>query len=265
MPIWNPSKLVWISLLFFFILFSSCGYEKEPSEWEQFSRGVEAPDGSGIIYGRWYQRFRKPRGLNRFPDGGRPKILEKDFSLYFHNYSKNSGVKISSIEGKPGNPPSIHFSWKGDTLVYWLNSSFNKNYVPPVSWSRNSGIFSVGISHEADGVTLQHEQLLDCGEMPELSPDSRKMAFLKRAGENAHELWVMHMDTGATRMIQDLRDLHINWIEWIEENNILLYSSVSEKKVYKLTISTLELSLAKRAYRSYPLQIKRGTVKELHQ
>ena len=244
-------------LLLLALLISCCTYEKEPTEWIQYSSAARSPDGTKLAYLRYYKKYRKPSGLNRFPDGGRAKMLKEELALFIYDYSKGSARKIVSVKGSPGNPPSVIISWKHDTLVYWIHSAFNKNYVPPVSWSKNRGIFYVDIE------SRQQRQLIAYGESPELSPDGSRVAFLKRTGEYSHELWMVNVDGTNPRLIKDLEELRVNWIEWVEEKRLYLHTSVSEKKVYELDLGSGEILAADWPYRSFPPQMSRGELKEL--
>jgi hypothetical protein len=251
--------LIGLLLLPLTLLITCCTYEKEPSEWIQFSSAAPSPDGTKLAYLRSYRKYRKPTGLNRFPDGGRSKTLEKELALYLYDYSDGSIKKIVPVDGRSGNPPSVIFSWKNGSLVYWLHSSFNKNYVPPVSWSANKGIFYVDIE------SGEQRQLVAYGESPELSPDGSRVAFLKRTGEYSHELWMVNTDGTNPRVLKDLKEHRVNWIEWVEMDSLYLHSSVSEKKVYKFDLIDGDLAPTEWQYRSFPPQVSRGELKELLQ
>ncbi len=241
------------------LLVTCCTYEKEPSEWIQFSSATRSPDDSKLAYLRYYRKYRKPSGLNRFPDGGRSKTLEEELALYLYDYSDGSSRKIVPVDGRTSNPPSIIISWKNDSLVYWLHSSFNKNYVPPVSWSENKGIFYVDIE------SGEQRQLIDYGESPELSPDGSRVAFLKRTGGDSHELRLVNTDGTNLRVLKNLEEIRVNWIEWVEMDSLYLHSSLSEKKVYELDLVGGNLTPTERSYRSFPPQVSRSELKELLQ
>lgn len=251
--------LIVLLLLPLTLLATCCTYEKEPSEWIQFSSAIPSPDGSKLAYLRSYRKFRKPTGLNRFPDGGRSKTLEKEFALYIYDRSDGSNRKIVPVDGRSGNPPSIIFSWKEGSLVYWLHSSHNKNYVPPVSWSKNTGIFCV------DMKSGEQRRLVAYGESPELSPDGRTVAFLKRTGEYSHELWLVNSDGTNPRVLKDLKETRVNWIEWVETDSLYLHSSLSEKTVYGFDIPGGELTPIERSYSSFPPYVSRDELKKLLQ
>lgn len=241
------------------LLVTCCTYEKEPSEWIQFSSATPSPDGSKLAYLRSYRKYRKPSGLNRFPDGGRSKTLEEELALYLYDCGDGSSRKIVPVDGRPGNPPSIIISWKSDSLVYWLHSSFNKNYVPPVSWSENKGIFYVDIE------SGEQRQLVAYGESPDLSPDGSRVAFLKRTGENSYELRLVNTDGTNLRAIKNLEEIRVNWIEWVEMDSLYLHSSLSEKKVYELDLTGGNLTPTERSYNSFPPSVSRGELKKLLQ
>ena len=240
------------------LLFSCCTYEKEPSEWEQFSGGYPSPGGDRFVYLRKYELYRKPSGLNRFPDGGTPKYLERELALYLCSRSEGTVRKVAEVEGKAGNPPSLHASWKDGTLVYWLKSVFNRNAVPPVSWSENRGIFAV------DTETWTQRRLVDFGEMPEVSPDGRSVAFLRRKAEELHDIWIVGVDGAGARLLKSIDSLKINWLEWTHEGFILVYSSMSEKKVFRLDLETGEMQVAEAEYVSNPPRMGRGEVAGYH-
>ncbi len=253
----------WLFFLFtlFILPISCCTYEKEPTEWVQYSSAVPSPNGTELAYLRYYKKYRKPTGLNRFPDGGQAKMLQEELALYCYHRRDGSSEKLAPVAGQPGNPPSVILSWKEDTLVYWLYSTYNRNHVPPVSWAKNRGIFCVDLQ------SGQQRQLVDFGESPELSPDATQAAFLKRTGESSQELWLASLGGSEPRLLKDLEGRKINWIEWPEPGTLYLYSSLSEKTVYRFDLDSGELTPAPahRPYHSFPPQIPRGKLKELLQ
>ncbi|MFP4384263.1 MAG: hypothetical protein ACLFSE_09465 [Spirochaetia bacterium] len=233
------------------------GYEKQPSEWVQFSHGVKSPDGSKLIYLRYNQKYHKPKGLFRFPDGGRVKKTEKELAFYIYDYSENSTKKIVPVAGHPGNPPNIFISWKKNGIAYWLNSAFNKNYIPSVSWSHNRGIFFINT------MSWKQHQVLPYGEIPELSPDGTQAAFLRRTEADSSELCAVNIDGANLRILMNLRKMKVNRIEWAEINTIFLHTSVTEKKVYQFNFSDGRLIPAVRDYHHTVPRISRSELKEI--
>jgi hypothetical protein len=148
-------------------------------------------------------------------------------------------------------------SWKNHGIAYWLNSSFNKNYIPSVSWSRNRGIFYI------DTEKWRQYRILPYGEFPELSPDCTQAAFLKRAEADCRELWVVNIDGTNARLLTRLQKTRVNWIEWVEMNALYLHTSVAEKKVYRFDFSSGSLIPAEREYRPAAPRITRSELKEL--
>jgi hypothetical protein len=239
------------------LLLSCCGYEKEPSEWEMFSWGYESPEGSRLLYARKYELYRKPTGLNRFPDGGQPKYLRREMDLYLYDRRDESLHRIGEIAGRSGYPPNLHVSWRGDRAVYWLRSVYNRTHVPPVDWAENVGIYLVNTRG------LEHRRILEYGEMPALSPDGSRIAFLERIQDDNVRLRIARVDGEEDRAVRSIEEFDVNWIEWSEEELIYLYSSVSDKKVYLLEVGSGELRETDREYHANPPHVERGEISEL--
>lgn len=228
---------LWL-LLPLLLIFSCCSYEKEATEWEQFSQGHPSPQDDSIVFIRKYEKFRKASGLNRFPDGGKPKYLAKELSLYRYSHADDASYHIADIVGRAGNPPVLEISWKKERFVYRLDSVYNRNRFPAVSWSTNTGIFMV----ETD--QWRHSRIVDFGERPELSPDAKRIAFLVRTESGLESLWIKEIESGTTRALVEKAGVLFQYIRWDDNSAMLLYSRDPEKRVYRYDFATNSLTPA---------------------
>lgn len=240
-----------------FILFSCCSYEKEASEWVQYSGAITSPEGNRLVYLRSYRKFLRPKGLSRFPDGGRAKILENNLDLYLYDRRDKTQKKLAEVKGIASNPPSIIASWKQEAIVYWLHSSFNKDHHPPVAWAHSKGIFTLDLN------TGEHHRLVSYGEAPALSPDAQTVAFLEPGDEKSSWLCMIGRDGSALERAYKIEDIGMNWISWEENGYLILYSSLSRREVYSYDIASKTLSIVDRQYYSFPPQLSRTLLKEL--
>lgn len=73
---------------------------------QDFSYGL--PQGSRIFFlSRWH-RFRRPRGIARFPDGGQVKTLHDEVSLFSYSQAENILEKHGVVSIRPEPGTNIH-------------------------------------------------------------------------------------------------------------------------------------------------------------
>ena len=74
-------------------------YSKKIYSHQDFSYGL--PHGGRIFFlSRWH-RFRRHRGIARFPDGGRVKTIHDEVSLYSYDRDTGTLTKLGVLAGRP--------------------------------------------------------------------------------------------------------------------------------------------------------------------
>ncbi len=140
-------KMRIFSFLLVGILLTSCGYS------EQLQIKYDLHHGS-----RWNSRrdriafiassrgYRKPAGLNRFPDGGIPEYLREDVSLYLFAPKKLTLKKLSSFNDLAEIAGSYRSSWKTKLVFTEGNIYFHVRPVMDWKWHKKQAKSSAEIA-----------------------------------------------------------------------------------------------------------------------
>ena len=97
---------------------------------QEYSYGLK--HNSSIFFISSYHAYRKPKGLARFPDGGRVKTVYEEISLFRFNITNNSLKKIAIISTKIEFGTNIKGSkLKFDSNILYLSYRCNNNIKRP--------------------------------------------------------------------------------------------------------------------------------------
>lgn len=116
------------------VLLTGCVYEKEVTRRETAGARLTSPepDRYGGLQLVWVREYRAPRGIFRFPDGGKP--LEVAMYATINQTGGSIEREIGRIELKPvrkgdfGNLNDATFDWLDpDRLSYWVKYGYFGN------------------------------------------------------------------------------------------------------------------------------------------
>jgi hypothetical protein len=115
------------ALLILAILLSGCyGGVKVIS---RFGRNATySPDSTKIVFFKFIQVYKSAKGLWSLPDGGMPKVLYRNVSVYCLNTKTNELTRIFDYTGISSNRDS----WK--TKTFYTDTSIIFNIEPTIGW-----------------------------------------------------------------------------------------------------------------------------------
>lgn len=146
-------------------------YSKKVYGHQDFSYGL--PRGTRIFFlSRWH-RFRRPKGIARFPDGGRVRTVWDEVALFGYDRESNTLTKYAVISTRPAPGTNIRnakLKWHKDTL--YISYKCNNEIKDPDSMHCILGF---------DPETGELTKLVDPADIP-------------RAGELFREYWPGHRD-----------------------------------------------------------------------
>jgi len=135
-------------------LLSSCSYDS-PVTSAHVANVMAKPDSHSIAVAVKYQKFREPTGINRFPNGGRPKILEQTAKIYVCDADTAKVKRVARITPEEsvrlGWEPWI-LGWIGDTLYFQVTGQPGTTLQD--IQSANPLVYSI----DADGRVSQHTE-----------------------------------------------------------------------------------------------------------
>ncbi len=104
-------------------LLSSCSYGP-PLTRAHVANAMAKPDSHSIAVAVKYQKFREPTGVNSFPNGGIPKILDQKAKIYVCNANTAQMKRVACIAPEE----SVRLAWEpwilgwiGDTLYFQVS------------------------------------------------------------------------------------------------------------------------------------------------
>lgn len=234
-------------LLFLYSALSvtGCTYERKANASKHLCSGCFNPSKKQIAFFRAYGIFRRATGIAAFPDGGIPKYLYKNVSIYVLDIETGKVRKIVDLgEDTYDGWPSrwkMRISWRKNKIVYWTSY---------LSWDKDKGAFmdNKGIFIlDADG--NNNNLLVGDGEMPDISPDAQRVVYQKVNKTWEYELWVIDVDGTNNRMIKKIPDLKLVYTRWKKDGmNVLLYEFEQHSQVYELSLETKEIKKTESPY-----------------
>jgi hypothetical protein len=183
----------------------SCGYERKVTEKVECTRGSFDDAGTRVVFARWHQRYRRPWGLSRFPDGGQPKMLLDVLDIVVHDLGTGRTRRLARPEAGARAPLDVHVSWKGPHIVYSVE---NPRELEPEA----SGIWMISTP---DG---RHEELVAHGSRPELSPGAGRVAYVEDGS-----LWVADVQERDAELQYSPRKLELVHVSWDEPGRMELH------------------------------------------
>jgi len=89
------------ALMILIFITTGCGYENRIHIWAVFHASAWSPAGDAFVFARGYQVYKKPKGLYRFPDGGRSKKLHQSISIYIFDVTRGKLSRIAFYDNTP--------------------------------------------------------------------------------------------------------------------------------------------------------------------
>ena len=231
-------------LLCLLLLLAGCitVYEKGITGVENFSKGCWSPSKKQIVFARYYDAH---RGVSITPDleffRPDPKYLYKSFGLFIFDTETKKVHKITNLKGNIASfyVQDVHISWSGDLITYYGECD-DENYYIYILNSNGSN----------------KRLLVKGGRMSDISPDAKKVVYLKgdeyTIGES--EVWVIDVDGRNNHLISKIPDLIVDFAKWEQDGeNILLKGSTlgggyREWSVYELNLDTKEIKKTNSPY-----------------
>lgn len=87
-----------------------------------------SPDSTKIVFFKFLQVYKSAKGLWSLPDGGMPKVLYKNVSVYYLNLKTDELVRIFEYKGVSSNRDS----W--NTKTFYTDTSIIFNIEPTIGW-----------------------------------------------------------------------------------------------------------------------------------
>lgn len=165
--------ILWVSVLLLLLAGLSSCYEKLISNSVIFKGGVYLPDSQFVVF-RSVRYYRSAKGLTAFPDGGLPKELYWNLSLYSVDLDQQKARKLDDFE----NLSLSHRAWYAH--ISFADSSLLYSLYQPVM--KDSIIINSGLGiYLFDLKTEKRQKISDKGYRAVLSPDAREIAFLYKS------------------------------------------------------------------------------------
>lgn len=171
----------WMKFIVFpAILLSSC-YSDSIRIKENISKSCYNPDHTQVAFLKFISVYRPPKGITKFPDGGTPKYLFKNTSLYRYNLTDSLLQKVYDFGGLPYGVSR----WKTDLSFGTSKIAFS--ILPTVGWraemKNHKGIRKLYDSFSGifvyDLVSDTTQRICNYGFNPILSPAEEKVLFFE--------------------------------------------------------------------------------------
>lgn len=184
-----------------------CGcYEKKITHSYDCSQADDNDAGTKIVFARWHRAFRRPVGISRFPDGGRPKYLQDELALVVHDLAGHASRLLVEARGVPRSSLDVSVSWQKDLVVYRVNNVREEDDLE-------------NHIHVVDVATGRQKELDSYGLRPRLSPDAGRIAYLQDG-----KLWTMDPDGENAQVIHDPPpDVELVFVVWEDREHMQLH------------------------------------------
>lgn len=198
----------WIkSIVFPAILLYSC-YSDGIRIKESISKSGYNPDHDQVAFFKYFSVYRPPKGITKFPDGGTPKYLFKNTSLYRYDLTDSLLQKVYDF----GELPYNDSRWKTD--LSFGKSKIAFSILPTMGWEAElksqwgtrklydsfSGIFVYDLLADTTG------RICNYGFNPILSPDEDKVLFFKRDSTTTNII-AFNFNDGSFKTIYNSADI----------------------------------------------------------
>ncbi len=99
----------------------SCFHYKHVTFSIYFTGGAYNTDNNKVVFARYCHIYQCPKGIARFPDGGRVKTRYKTIFLYLFDIKTASIKKLTEIKKFSGGiPPHIKLIWSGENIIFQM-------------------------------------------------------------------------------------------------------------------------------------------------
>ena len=215
-----------VILIIIVFLFNSC-YE-DYIIIETTYPAQELIDSNYIVFIHEMQASQPPKGISRFPDGGRHKIIYKNTTLYFYNLIDKTISEITFF----GNLP--YKSW-----YYDISGSDNKIFYsikPRMGWewriknSSNPDKY-INLKKQLDGIFLydlkndENTRIVNSGSNPVISADRNTILYMKE-DSLYKKLWLYQINTKENVFIYKTESSNnISSYSFYQDNSILIHEN----------------------------------------
>jgi len=247
-------------LIFFVLLFMSGCYKDYINLTIDYDSAVYNKDSTEIAFIRFVRISQAAKGMTAFPDGGKPKVLFKDVSLFKYEIGNDDVAKIFSFGSLPYNKTrwQSHISFQGNNIAFsiiplggWENKAV-KNDSLTARRKQLEGIFIY------DKLKKKLVKTLESGYCPVFSPDSEHLLFLNRDNED----YMLNLSDSEAQVKELLTVAEINSysLQWLNNHEVVYKTG---KEWYKLNTNTKSTNTIKNGGHDIVRPISPNTIKKL--
>ncbi|HAF28432.1 MAG TPA: hypothetical protein DCG75_05225 [Bacteroidales bacterium] len=220
-------------------LFLSGCYEDYLIISSDFKSGLITSDSSQIFFFHHLRAGQPPKGISRFPDGGVHKRIYENLSLYSFDIPTKSLVKIYDFGDIPFGSKLEYISLQNERIAFSVSPLMGWDWVKK---QKTDSVFynifdKYGGFYEYNLNTKNTERIFTDGFYPTLSPDYKRILYLKRDSLNL-SIWCFLKEDQHEELLINLNiDLPVISTLW-RDNNSFYYSFDKKIFLFDLTSQT---------------------------
>ncbi|HSH52634.1 MAG TPA: hypothetical protein VK982_12995 [Bacteroidales bacterium] len=192
-----------------------------------------------IIFYYSLQASHPPKGISRFPDGGRHKKIYKNFSLYEFDTINKKIHQIHDFGKMTSSSWHSHLSLENNKLLFSIIPVMGRQWLTePDTESEKFNNPRVGF-YLYDLKTKEIKQLPYDGYDPILSPDLQQVIYKQRTGDTV-SIWHLQLETRENKQIVLVDSIFVfSPLFWTNNNQPGIYI---KNKPYSINLETGKIS-----------------------